>query len=389
MSKTGTKDENIEPAALLHDRPRTLKESMAEPLSEPLASVFAEIRRFVACKPWQAAIVSLYVAHTYVIRSLPARYTPYLYITAPTPESGKTVLLEVVDQMVVGKTHQQLTPPALREESGKGGVVLLDECDQWLQGRNELISLLNSGYEKETTASLMQAEADGQAVNYVTKTRDLFSSKVLAGIGEFLPPTTASRSLRINLLRAGADSSIQRFTAEARDDLRTRMRPMLQAWANGLSDLDKIARPLQPDFLSNRYFDCAEPLLMVADQVGGEWPALALNALAELYGKRGMGEEVLGIELLRDIRDVWEPSGARLSSEELTSKLILDTSLRWATFENSRPLTPNKLANMLRPFDIGSRPIRIESAIRRGYSRADFETVWARYLRSGDEDVAV
>jgi hypothetical protein len=71
----------------------------------------------------------------------------------------------------------------------------------------------------------------------------------------------------------------------------------------------------------------------------------------------------------------------KIFSDKLAESLAAIEGRPWAEFgKHRRPISPNQLANQLRPFGVSPRMIRIGDETRRGYSLADFEEMFERYL---------
>ena len=100
------------------------------------------------------------------------------------------------------------------------------------------------------------------------------------------------------------------------------IRCALRGWVSThLEDL-KEASPQRPECLSERQQDGAEPLLAIADAVGGDWPARARAGLTDLYFSSNAEEESVGVILLSDIRDIFlERRAEALASQELAKAL--------------------------------------------------------------------
>ncbi len=140
-------------------------------------------------------------------------------------------------------------------------------------------------------------------------------------------------------------------------------------------------RPELPESLSDRQQDSAEPLLAIADAVGGEWPDRARAALVQLLTGTAAEDQSVGVKLLADIRSAFDSTGYdRLPSCELLAKLVQDEMLPWGEFSNGRPLTAIGLARILKPFGVQPRTIRLEQGTSKGYFKESFADAWARYL---------
>lgn len=86
-------------------------------------------------------------------------------------------------------------------------------------------------------------------------------------------------------------------------------------------------------------------------------------------------EKKLREQLLRDICAVFDRSGTdRLATKDLLAELAADERLPWA----DEPLSPEKLAKLLRPLGIRSRTVRFADDTAKGYLREQFESAWAK-----------
>ena len=69
------------------------------------------------------------------------------------------------------------------------------------------------------------------------------------------------------------------------------------------------ARPAIPPILNDRAADLSEPLLAMVDEAGGDWPALARQAMVGLIGSAEENDPVGA--LLLDIRVIFEKTGGK------------------------------------------------------------------------------
>ena len=116
----------------------------------------------------------------------------------------------------------------------------------------------------------------------------------------------------------------------------------------------------------------------IADAIGGEWPARARAAGVALVADSKEVEASLGIRLLTDLRSIFE------GEQELPSKAILDRlqglpESPWGDLRG-KPLDERGLAKRLRAYGVKPKTLRTGAGTPRGYSRADLEDQWRRYL---------
>ena len=68
------------------------------------------------------------------------------------------------------------------------------------------------------------------------------------------------------------------------------------------------------------------------------------------------------------------------ASVEICDALTSMEGRPWADWRAGKPLTPNQLARLLKPFGVVSDSVRIGGKTPKGYYRHQFAEVWQRYL---------
>jgi 5S rRNA maturation endonuclease (ribonuclease M5) len=347
--------------------------------------VCAFIRRFVVLSEAQAIAVGLWILHTYVFRAL--GITPYLSITSAEKQSGKTVLLEVLSVLVREPWFTGSTSPAVlaRKVNQVEPTLLLDESDAAFKGDRDyaeaLRGILNTGFK----ASGIYSRCEGNGANLTFRDFRTFSPKAIAGIGR-LPGTLEDRSIPIRLKRKAPGERVERkrertITAEA-----SLLRQRLQAWAAAheqqLRELDYDQFESLLEALPARAADIWEPLFGIALLAGEDAVTQATTAALVLSGGCDADEGSLGERLLADIRDVYcEQAADRLTSSQLVARLNELEDAPWAEFNAGRPLTTNRLAALLRRYEIRPRTIRLrDGQTPKGYLLDQFQDAFARYL---------
>src|SRR5208337_3769305 len=135
------------------------------------------------------------------------------------------------------------------------------------------------------------------------------------------------------------------------------------------------------DGVTDRDADVWESLLAVADLAGGDWPHVARVAAVTLVTASSARKPSVGVLLLRDIRTVFSGSSLdkMLTTDILAALNKMDES-PWATIRRGESLDSRGLANRLSKYGIGSKALRIGDEVIKGYSRAQFQDAWSRYL---------
>jgi hypothetical protein len=342
-------------------------------LSVALDDVSAWVRGFVVLSDDQLTAVALWVLHTYAIEA--AEITPYLAITSAEKQSGKTVLLDVLDAIVLDPWRAVRPSEAVlfRKIEAQQPTLLLDEADTiWgpkAKSEDEgLRALLNAGYRKAGSTV-------PRCVGKSMELRDFstYCAKALAGIGD-LPDTVADRSIPIRMARKRRSDRVERFRwRTVKDDAEAMRAAVSDAIVPVICDLVD-ATPTLPDELSDRAQDGWECLLAIADLAGGDWPDRARGAAVALHADR-IEEVPIGVRLLADVRHVMQEDEKRIPTTELLERLHGIDDAPWGEWRG-KGLSARGLASLLRPY--GIEPDR-ESSVR-GYYRAQFADTWERYL---------
>jgi hypothetical protein len=322
----------------------------------------------------------LWIVHTHALDA--ADTTPYLNVKSAEKRSGKTRLLEVLSLLAAGSwlTGRVTAAVLVRKVAEEAPALLLDESDAAFKGEREyaetLRGVLNAGFRRGGVASLCV----GQGANLSYKDFPVFCPKVIAGIGK-LPDTVADRSIPIELRRRRPSEKVERFRLRKVGPEALPISRDVRAWAQAHLDSLSTAEPDLPDELDDRAQDIMEPLLAIADEVGGEWPERSRRAAVGLLtGEEREDAESLGIRLLRDVRGVFDDKGGeRLPTGKLLEALNAMEEAPWGSLRGEA-LDARGLARLLKPYGVKPEKLREGEDTFRGYRRASFEDAWVRYL---------
>jgi hypothetical protein len=348
-----------------------------EPWAEPVdgnsvaEEILSILRRHVVLRPAEYVAVCLWCLVTYCWELF--RVMGYLAVMSPTKRCGKSTLLSVL----LGLVRRGLivanptTASLIRLPDGHKPTLLIDESDQEYGMDRRLVVVLNAAYTREA-AHVTRVEG--------RETRQLgtYFPKTLACIGS-LPPTLCDRSIVVTLLRRSGSEPIDelpRDTVAAFLDPRRRAARWVQ---DHLEEIEAYSVPALPG-LNDRAADNWRPLRAVAGVLGPRWKAqaeeaavsISLVADAESFDPRE--------RLIRDIKKIFDAEdAARIEVARLQEKLVdLDWGF-WSEFNRGGPLTKACLGRMLAAFGVRSRPIRDGESVKRYFTRADLEEVFARY----------
>lgn len=327
--------------------------------------------------------ITMWVFHTYALHL--SDVTPYLHILAPERESGKSTLGQVIDALAArAETPGYMTGAALRRilDQDPPPTLILDELDPFFHKRQEdtsdLHQALNLGWQRGALATMSVRPPKGKGDDWMVKHFRVFGPKVLISIGE-LPDSIESRSIQIRLERKPKGEKKKKFRQRSGEAAAAPLRAMLSV----INVPDELPEPEMPEELSGRQQDIWEPLVALADWLGGEWPEKVRAAAVSLHARHE--DDSPGVALLRAIRDIFDthPDSGGLYSHVIVDELLANEELPYTHSEGGRPLDASRLAAKLRPFLIRPLPMRLYDfggAQQRGYWRVNFEDAWNRYL---------
>ncbi|MFD7507365.1 DUF3631 domain-containing protein [Streptomyces sp. NPDC059850] len=349
---------------------------------EVLRDLRAQIKRFVV-PPSEEALtaVTLWVAATHLQTAW--QHAPRLAVVGPAKRCGKSRLLDVVTETVRAPLITVNASPAaiFRSITEKSPPTLLvDEADtlfgsQKAAERNEdLRGLLNAGHQRNRP-TLRVTGPEHTPVAFPT-----FAMAALAGIGD-LPDTIMDRSVVVRMRRRAAGESVSAFRTGRDTPALHAIRDRLTAW---LRRLHAKAMDMEPDMpVEDRAADTWEPLVIVADLAGGDWPSLARTACRTMSAHEAGQDENAGLRtrILVDIRQVFaaEDDPAILRTSRLIEQLNADTEAPWAGY-GPHGLNPCSLRVLLKDYGISSANHRFPGGTQaKGFARTQFLDAWARY----------
>ncbi|MFJ9995206.1 DUF3631 domain-containing protein [Streptomyces werraensis] len=338
--------------------------------------------------PTEAAYVAvaLWDAHAHLLDCFDS--TPRLAFLSPEPGSGKTRALEIVETLVPQPMTAVNASAAALFRSVSAGTgkptILFDEIDTVFgpkAGDNEeLRGFLNAGHRR--TGVTYRCIGDGG--NQTVQAFPSYCAVAVAGLGS-LPDTILSRSVVIRMRRRARNERVEPFRARIHEAEGHALRDRLAAWAEGARDQVMGAWPEMPDGVTDRPADVWEPLLAVADAIGGHWPQRAREACVTLVkASKANDKGSLGVRLLTDLRDHVMVGIDRLPTVAILDRLNALDDAPWADL-NGKPLDNRRLSRMLAEYmtadnePITSRNIKTAGSVLKGYYATDLHDAWQRY----------
>ena len=365
--------------------------------TEPGELILDELRTFLSrfCVfPSPAALdaVTLWAAHTHFIEHLYT--TGRLALLSPEPGSGKTRVLEMLSLLVPRPMFSASPSVAATfcKITKDGAVLLIDECDTIFSKRGnddrneDLRALINCGYKRGATIPRCVGS------NHDVEDFVCYSAVALAGLGN-LPQTILDRSVVIHMKRRRSQEKVQQYRSRMHDELGFTLRDRISDWATVVGQRVGDSLPELPPGIEDRKAEIWEPLIAVAVEAGGHWPMTAHRACTELANANTTHEVSLGIRLLQDCRQVFAnytvlPTTTLLGglNGERSIGVDIDEEPRFIGEEApwndlyGESLSPRKLAQLLKQYDVSPKKVKSEGKALQGYRREDFWDAWERYL---------
>jgi hypothetical protein len=338
-----------------------------------LDEICGTIRRFVVCEPEVPVAVALWIAFTWLIDRV--EVAPLLLITAPEKRCGKSQLLSLVGFLSFRPLPASNISSAavFRVVEAHSPTLLLDEADTFMKENEELRGVVNSGHTRQSAFVIRTVGDEHEPKRFST-----WGAKAIAGIGR-LPETTIDRAVVVELKRKLPSEKTDRLRHADRGQFE-RLCRMLARFAADNGAAIEAARPDLPEALNDRAQDNWEPLLAIADHVGGHWPKTARAAALKLSGvsREAMSSSA---ELLSDISAVFHATeDERISTADLLRALVGKEESPWATYHMGKPMTARNLAKRLGEYSIKSMNVRFGHEVQKGFHRSQFVDAFVRYL---------
>jgi putative DNA primase/helicase len=318
--------------------------------------------------------IALWIMLTYTHAA--ASVCPILALTSPEKRCGKTTVLSLLRRLC----HRPLAAANITAATLFRAVeqwqpcLLIDEADTFLRQSDELRGVLNSGHTRDTAYVIRTVGEDHEPRRFAT-----WSPKTIACIGE-ARDTIMDRSIVISMRRKLPSETVTRLRYS---DRYTDLVSQSLRWAADHIDALHAAEPDLPGGLHDRAADNWTPLLAIADTAGGHWPQRAREAARILSGGEAVEDTSTRVQLLADIRAVFETRGAdRIRSTDLVDALIDMEDRPWPEWRQGKPLTPAQLAQLLRPFGIVRGTRRAGGDTFKGYCLRQFDDAFGCYLPS-------
>ena len=311
--------------------------------------------------------------------------SPVLMVTAPERESGKTRVTYLLSWMV--RRAQPVSAASLaaivRGIERHEPTLLFDEAQSAFRQKGEAAEdmrhMLRSSFEKRFAVVMKCIGENNEERQFSTFCPKAANGRNLADIDDML----ANRSIIISMTRA--NKRLPELRAD-RDPVGDELRRKAARWGDDHIDELRNADPKVGELI-HRGADVWRPLFAIADAAGGDWPAKireAQLALAVSAAKVSTGD-TLGVELLRDCRQVFRDKGNsdQMKSTDLDAALLELPERPWPTVSKGKEMTTQWRGKRLQKYGIRTKPLRFDDdngKQYRGYRRVDFDEAWNAYL---------
>lgn len=342
-------------------------DEMTTAMLHQVGSVFDKHVMFPSPEARDAVV--LWVMHSHVYRAFDS--TPRLSIRSTQPGSGKSVVLDIVQELAPNAIKTvNLTPGAMwRLMEHVKPTLVVDEADT-VFGKNgsssahsTLRAIINEGHKRTGSVPRCVGSDDVKMFN-------VFGAVAMAGLGR-LPQTMAERSIEVvmkKLPNTGPQRVVplrMRFVESAL----AAVRGQLEAW--GKVALPALAESMPDLPVKARMADVWEAPVAIADLAGGEWPERARKACVKLSGQSATEKTASVVQLLMDVREAFDNEGSKaMFTHELLDSLHANPSQLWEKLDS------RKLGSLLRDFGVSPKMLRRGTVTARGYTREMFEAAW-------------
>ena len=343
--------------------------------AELLDEICATIKNFIVCDNETAIAATLWIAFTWFVDRV--QVAPLAIITAPEKRCGKSQFLSLIGELSRRAIiASNISPAAIfRVVEKHNPTLLIDEADSFLRENEEARGIINSGHTRSTAFVIRNVGEDHEPKQFTT-----WGAKAICGIGT-MAETIMDRAIVLELRRKLPHERVDRLRHAKPEHFKILTRKLAR-FLTDAGDAIEHARPALPDSLNDRAQDNWEPLLAIADHAGREWSDLARKAALRLSGT-AQESVSLSTELLADIKEIFiehKDPVDRISTVRLLELLNGDDLKPWVTYNRGKPMTPRQLAHRLKEYGIKSQDIRIGHSTLKGFMKASFDDVFARYL---------
>lgn len=341
-------------------------------LAKTLSDCKTLMQKFVSMDKHQAIVASLWAASTWFVDS--CDLVPYLLITSPEKRSGKTRLLEFLQQVVrFRKRSDDCTVASIFRITSMSGhpTLLMDEIDQYMVTRREFNSILNSGNRRGATVTRSATRNNGGFSDDIRE-YDCFGFKAFAGIkADHISDTLNDRSIIIKLRRKTEHMErlrIKNFSVEF-DSIRRRFYSLSLEHGKSVQATIDAGAIVFPDSFNDRQVDIYEPLWAIIEVMCEGRVIEQCKKACELC--LSSPDPTSDLALLEKVR-----SYSTKSSKDWVSTAELVSFL--SSFSAWKNMSPKRLSCVMSRFKV--KPVRqAQLENKRGYLTAQINQAYLQH----------
>jgi hypothetical protein len=242
------------------------------------------------------SLLAVWVLGTYLFKVF--RFYGYLWINSPVKRCGKSLLLDILSFVCFNSTPRLVNPSeasVFREVDSNDTTLIIDEVESLSNGdkdqKSELISLINSGFQRGSKASRVETKSKEFVVVYF----NAYGPKVLAGI-KGLVDTVEDRSFKISMARKTKSEVVKRFNLRTLDSKIERIKQDCFIWSlRHVGDVTDVYEDMTDvpgtESFDDRLKDILEPLVSVGGVIDAEGDSNAAPIVGTLIGlARDLGQ---------------------------------------------------------------------------------------------------
>lgn len=352
-----------------------------EPWSEPvdgndlLHEITNAIEPYVVMQDGCTTAACVWALGTFCMDAF--RLFPKLQIKSPEKRCGKSTLLECLETVTCRSLMaSNITASSLfRSIEAWRPTLLIDEADTFAKDNDEINGIINAGHTRRHAFVIRTVKINDE---HQPRKFSVWGAQAIAGI-KSQRDTLEDRSVTIEMRRKLPGERTRRLPVNHFEMNRDIRRKCLRWAEDHVAVLKKISVIVEPCG-NDRAQDNWEPLVAIAEVVGGGWPGRLLESYRLIEGQ-SEDEDSVAVMLLADIKQIFEKRGiTRIHSEILVKVLITMDGRPWADWRHGKPITANSISRLLKPFKIRSRQLRIGAVNRNGYSLESFNDAINRYV---------
>ncbi len=339
-----------------------------------LGAIAAEFRKFLVLPPHADTILALWTLHTYSWEQ--CEYSPIVAITSPVRSCGKSRVLDVLEKLVshAFRTGNMSEPVLFRVLDARKPSVLIDEFDTIPEDRRDaLANILKHGFHRAGRVHRVEGDSEKKVVEFV-----VFGPKALACIKlSTLDAPTVSRCINIRMQRKKSAQKVVRLRRYSGAEWQQKC----LRWTQDHREQIEAATAAMPDALGDREQDIYEPLFVLANLAGGDWPHKISRAALALCGESADATTDSSVLLLSWIRTHFDKSGAdKVSSVALVQWLNTREDAPFVSWNNGKGIGQNEVRRLLAGFDVQPKTVRLGENTAKGFQREWFQDAFDSYL---------